>query len=44
MFLSMNDFSPGCLFALVVIKCFTIGVNVMSVTWHHKTFLMQSVY
>ena len=28
MFLSMNDFLPGCLFALVVIKCFMIGVNV----------------
>ena len=27
MFLSMNDFLPGCLFA-VVIKCFMIGVNV----------------
>ena len=27
MFLSINDFLPGCLFA-VVIKCFTIGVNV----------------
>ena len=26
-FLSMNDFLPGCLFA-VVIKCFMIGVNV----------------
>ena len=26
-FLSMNDFLPRCLFA-VVIKCFTIGVNV----------------
>ena len=24
---SMNDFLPGCLFA-VVIKCFMIGVNV----------------
>ena len=28
MFLSMNDFLPGCLFAVVVIKCFMIGVNV----------------
>ena len=27
-FLSMNDFLPGCLFVLVVIKCFMIGVNV----------------
>ena len=27
MFLSMNDFLPRCLFA-VVIKCFMIGVNV----------------
>ena len=27
-FLSMNDFLPGCLFAVVVIKCFMIGVNV----------------
>ena len=27
MFLSMNDFLPGCLFAVVVIKCFMIGVN-----------------
>ena len=27
MFLSMNDFLPGCLFA-VVIKCFMTGVNV----------------
>ena len=25
---SMNDFLPGCLFAVVVIKCFMIGVNV----------------
>ena len=30
MFLSMNDFLPGCLFA-VVIKCFMIGVNVLLV-------------
>ena len=28
MFLSMNDFLPGCLFAVVVIKCFMTGVNV----------------
>ena len=28
MFLSMNDFLPGCLFAVVVIKSFMIGVNV----------------
>ena len=28
MFLSMNDFLPRCLFALFVIKCFMIGVNV----------------
>ena len=28
MLLSMNDFLPGCLFAVVVIKCFMIGVNV----------------
>ena len=28
MFLSMNDFLPGCLFAVVVIKCFMNGVNV----------------
>ena len=28
MFLSMNYFLPGCLFAVVVIKCFMIGVNV----------------
>ena len=28
MFLSMNDFSPGRLFAVVVIKCFLSGVNV----------------
>ena len=28
MFLSMNDFLPGCLFAVVVIKCFMIGLNV----------------
>ena len=27
LFLSMNDFLPGCLFA-VVVKCFMIGVNV----------------
>ena len=26
--LSMNDLLPGCLFAVVVIKCLTIGVNV----------------
>ena len=26
--LSMNDFLPGCLFAVVVIKCFMIGMNV----------------
>ena len=31
MFLSMNDFLPGCLFAVVVIKGFMIGVNVRSV-------------
>ena len=28
MFLSMNDFLPGCLFAVVVIKCLLIGGNV----------------
>ena len=28
MLLSMNHFLPGCLFAVVVIKCFMIGVNV----------------
>ena len=28
MFLSVNDFLPGCLFAVVVIKCSMIGVNV----------------
>ena len=28
MFLSMNDFLPGCLFAVVVNKYFIIGVNV----------------
>ena len=31
MFLSVNDFLPGCLFVCllaVVIKCFMIGVNV----------------
>ena len=28
MFLSMNDFLPGCLSAVVVIKCFMVGVNV----------------
>ena len=28
MFLSMNDFLPGCVFAVVVIKRFMIGVNV----------------
>ena len=28
MFFSVNDFSPGCFFAVVVIKCFMIGVNV----------------
>ena len=27
MFLSMNDFLPECLFAVVVIKYFMIGVN-----------------
>ena len=27
-FSSMDDFLPGCLFAVVVIKCFMIGVNV----------------
>ena len=26
--LSMNDLLLGCLFAVVVIKCFMIGVNV----------------
>ena len=25
----MNDFLPGCLFAVDVIKCFMIGVNVL---------------
>ena len=29
MFLSMNDFLPGCLFAAVVIKCIMIGVDVL---------------
>ena len=28
MFLSVNDVLPRCLFAVVVIKCFMIGVNV----------------
>ena len=28
MFLSMGAFLPGCLFAVVVVKCFMIGVNV----------------
>ena len=28
MFSSMNDFLPGCLLAVVVIKCFLVGVNV----------------
>ena len=28
MLLSMNGLLPGCLFAVVVIKCFMIGVNV----------------
>ena len=28
MFLSMNDFLPVCLFAVVAVKCFMIGVNV----------------
>ena len=28
MFLSMNDFLPGCLFPVVVIKCFMTGVSV----------------
>ena len=28
MFLSMNDFLPGCLFDIVVNKRFMIGVNV----------------
>ena len=28
LFLSMNDFLPGCLYAVAVIKCFMIGVNV----------------
>ena len=28
MFVSMNDLLPECLFAVVVIKCFMIGVNV----------------
>ena len=28
MFLSINDFLPGSVFAVVVIKCFMIGVNV----------------
>ena len=27
MFLSMNDFLPECLFAVVVIKCFMVEVN-----------------
>ena len=27
MFLSINDFLPGCLFAAVIIQCFMIGVN-----------------
>ena len=45
MLLSMNDFLPGCLFAVVVIKCFMIGcVMCDGCTWHHKTFLVQSLY
>ena len=28
MFSSRRDFLPGCLFTVVVIKCFMIGVNV----------------
>ena len=28
MLLSMNDLLPGCLFAVVAVKCFMIGVNV----------------
>ena len=28
LFMSMNDFLAGCLFAVVVFKCFMIGVNV----------------
>ena len=28
LFLSMNDLLSGCLFAVVVIKCFMIGGNV----------------
>ena len=27
MFLSMDNFLPGCLYAVVVIKCFMIGVK-----------------
>ena len=45
MFLSMNDFLPGCLFAVVVIKCFDDwSDSVMSVLGTTKTFLVQSVY
>ena len=27
-FLSMHDFLPGCLFPVVVIECFMMGMNV----------------
>ena len=44
MFLSMNDFLPGCLFA-VVITCFMIGVNVWWVYLAPQNiYLVQSVY
>ena len=39
-FLSMHDFWPGCLFA-VVIECFMIEWMCDECAWHHKMFLVH---
>ena len=41
LYLSMNDFLPGCLFAVVVIYVSWLVQMCDECTWHHKTFLVQ---
>ena len=46
-FSSMGMTLPGCLFAVVVIKCLMIGVNVSVISvlgTTDKTFFVQTVY
>ena len=43
-YIYMNDFLPGCLFAVVVINVLWLEWMCDECTWHHKTFLVQSVY